>query len=606
MFLPHVSTLVCALAIAASAAGQVRVVSYNVAQHNGDPTALAQVLAEASADDSRDFAIPVSVFVFQEVLETQVADLQKLLGPAYTMGTFTDQGDSSWGGAQAMFYDFTRVVEHTPSHDDLYTGAGRHTDRWRLDLMGYQDVNLWIYSAHLKASTGSANQEQRRVGAERIRDDIITLGEGAHVIVAGDMNIYTPSEPAYQWFIADGAGQVIDPLGNATWGSSASAIKHTQSPRATSGGGLVGGGMDDRFDFQFMSESLVDTTGLSLIDGHYRALCNDGAHYNISINDGDNTYFPGDVARGNALADAMHEASDHIPLIVDLQVPGILGLSLAPPAPRVLIAAEASATLVLSNDAQAVDPIAVAVMDVLIEAGGELTGTSQHMLVAMDPPVVEEFALDTSVAQQWTATITTSVDDEDPQQQDLAGVVLAHANASFSPTEDLDWYTHEVAFDAGTGMQSFVVPLFNHDYNALQSLLLIDAVADPGAPIIFAGHSTDTVGPIPALLMFQIDTDMAAVGMHAAQAPIDYSDEDVPGDLGNIAMLSLAVEILGDACPGDVAGGKGGGDGVVNVLDLLAVIAVWGSDDAAADINGDGLVGVVDLLAVISAWGPCP
>ena len=53
-----------------------------------------------------------------------------------------------------------------------------------------------------------------------------------------------------------------------------------------------------------------------------------------------------------------------------------------------------------------------------------------------------------------------------------------------------------------------------------------------------------------------------------------------------------------DTAPGDVTG-----DGIVNVEDILAIIAVWGSNDAAADINDDGIVDVSDLLIVIANWG---
>ena len=49
------------------------------------------------------------------------------------------------------------------------------------------------------------------------------------------------------------------------------------------------------------------------------------------------------------------------------------------------------------------------------------------------------------------------------------------------------------------------------------------------------------------------------------------------------------------------------GDGTVNVSDILAVIAAWGTCEACAtDINGDNFVDVSDLLTVISLWGDCP
>ena len=55
-------------------------------------------------------------------------------------------------------------------------------------------------------------------------------------------------------------------------------------------------------------------------------------------------------------------------------------------------------------------------------------------------------------------------------------------------------------------------------------------------------------------------------------------------------------------CNGDI-----NGDNVVNVVDLLAVIEVWGECVACdADINNDGYVNVTDLLGIVDAWGACP
>ncbi len=54
-------------------------------------------------------------------------------------------------------------------------------------------------------------------------------------------------------------------------------------------------------------------------------------------------------------------------------------------------------------------------------------------------------------------------------------------------------------------------------------------------------------------------------------------------------------------CPEDCTG-----DGVVDVLDLLALLSAWGQSGVPEDINGDGTVDVLDLLDVLGAWGPCP
>jgi hypothetical protein len=67
----------------------------------------------------------------------------------------------------------------------------------------------------------------------------------------------------------------------------------------------------------------------------------------------------------------------------------------------------------------------------------------------------------------------------------------------------------------------------------------------------------------------------------------------------------------GEPCPADVSP-QPGGDAVVDVDDLLAIINDWGAcnpkGDCVADIappQGNGVVDVDDLLAVINSWGPC-
>jgi len=64
-----------------------------------------------------------------------------------------------------------------------------------------------------------------------------------------------------------------------------------------------------------------------------------------------------------------------------------------------------------------------------------------------------------------------------------------------------------------------------------------------------------------------------------------------------------SVELkLPEPCPEDV-----NQDGVVDVLDLLIIIADWGTctESCAGDVNGDRQVNVSDLLILIENWGAC-
>ena len=68
-----------------------------------------------------------------------------------------------------------------------------------------------------------------------------------------------------------------------------------------------------------------------------------------------------------------------------------------------------------------------------------------------------------------------------------------------------------------------------------------------------------------------------------------------------VATDIIITEYVGPTCPEDI-----NGDGVVDVLDLLALLAAWGNPGGPEDLNGDGIVDVLDLLQLLAAWGPCP
>ncbi len=77
--------------------------------------------------------------------------------------------------------------------------------------------------------------------------------------------------------------------------------------------------------------------------------------------------------------------------------------------------------------------------------------------------------------------------------------------------------------------------------------------------------------------------------------------------VGQESASAFRIDVMPEFadCPEDVA--PPGGDGFVDVLDLLAVLSAWGqTGDISEDINGDGIVDVLDLIQLLSAWGPCP
>jgi hypothetical protein len=65
--------------------------------------------------------------------------------------------------------------------------------------------------------------------------------------------------------------------------------------------------------------------------------------------------------------------------------------------------------------------------------------------------------------------------------------------------------------------------------------------------------------------------------------------------------LVAAFRCSDDTCPGDVTR-----DLVVDVVDVLALLASWGVCGAcSADLDGNGTVDVTDFLELLAHWGPC-
>ena len=70
------------------------------------------------------------------------------------------------------------------------------------------------------------------------------------------------------------------------------------------------------------------------------------------------------------------------------------------------------------------------------------------------------------------------------------------------------------------------------------------------------------------------------------------------------AGRDAAVVVL---APIDPPAGDATGDCVVDIRDLLLVLAEWGQCDLCiADLNGDGVVDIADILIVLATWGAGP
>ena len=176
-----------------------------------------------------------------------------------------------------MIYNTTTIelIEQVAFGTASTAAQARQTLRYRLRPVGYgPSADFYVYSNHYKAGTTGSDLNRRDIEATTLRMDLDGLGEGTHAILAGDYNIQRSSEASYQTLLSPGPGQAFDPLNQpGNWNNNeAFRSVHTQAPSTAPPSGLVGGGMDDRFDFQLITGEFLDGEGMEYPNGSYRAL----------------------------------------------------------------------------------------------------------------------------------------------------------------------------------------------------------------------------------------------------------------------------------------------------------------------------------------------
>ena len=90
---------------------------------------------------------------------------------------------------------------------------------------------------------------------------------------------------------------------------------------------------------------------------------------------------------------------------------------------------------------------------------------------------------------------------------------------------------------------------------------------------------------------------------HAGVAHVAWTDaRDDNFTEGTNEDIYTAIVFL-QSCPADI-----NGDGSVDIIDFLQLLAVWGPCEPGCfgDVDIDGMVGITDFLALLAAWGPCP
>ena len=302
----HLLVMILLVSLIASSSvaqvGVVRVMSYNTLNYS----------TNTGPARNPDFSIVVNeidpdIILSQEMLRSSAADLfvNGVLEPGIWSHSPTTVGTNE----EFLFYRTDRFELLSTTSISTALRDIELFELRSLDLPG--QPTIMMSSAHLKASQGYEAQRLAEVqqfisymNANNLHD--------TDLLFTGDLNLYTSSEPAYQELLS--AGGFEDPIATpGNWHNSiAYAAVHTQSPRTTQFGGGANGGMDDRFDFILAQPQFFDGLGWDIIGDTYTSFGNDGNHFNLAINDGTN----GVVSA--LVADALHDATDHLPVFVDV------------------------------------------------------------------------------------------------------------------------------------------------------------------------------------------------------------------------------------------------------------------------------------------------
>lgn len=179
---------------------------------------------------------------------------------------------------------------------------------------------LHVAVAHLKAGGTASDVVQRGQEAGALIQFMRANRFRGNLLVMGDLNVSGSSEPAYDSLMNAGSmmnHRLKDPVSRpGSWsGNSSFALWHTQSPRTASNGCATGGGLDDRYDHILVNDWIMgDSARVRYVPASFRIPGNDGNRFNGSVNGTFNASVP------VAVANALHEISDHLPVVLKLAI----------------------------------------------------------------------------------------------------------------------------------------------------------------------------------------------------------------------------------------------------------------------------------------------
>jgi hypothetical protein len=546
----------------AAPAHALRLVNYNVTNYPSVNFPARQpyfrtVFAPLNAD-----IVVVQEMRSQAGVDSFRTNVLNVLEPGqWASAQFFDGGDTD----NALFYKPSKVqVLGAWAFYPYPTYSLRFVTVWRLKPVGYgsSQAEFRIYSQHLKASQGSQCtgsfpnlpcETDRLNEAIGIRDSMNAMPAGTHGIVLGDFNFYNSStEPAYlklQESQANNIGRVLDPQNQAqvtqNWHNNAAFVNvHTQCPCVTcpSGSGFSGGGLDDRFDQILPTYNWYDGEGLNILPSTYVVVGQDGQHFNKNITDAPT------IPEGATYATALWNASDHLPIRVDLSVPAKISASTTPIAfGTVIVGATASQNLLVANSA--IGPCDTLEYTYGAPVGFTAPGGNFALLEAHSSS--DAIGMNTASAGIKSGSLGLNSNDVDFPALliPLSGTVLDHAAVSLDSAsvvlgDSLVFGTHEAG-----GFTDRLARLHNFGYDPLQAQLSVSAASITGPDAarfsLVSGFSPVLIAETGAGWNVHFDDAGASAGSHyEATLTFTSADEPLPGATAQpAAAYTLSADV---------------------------------------------------------------
>lgn len=509
----------------------LRVVTWNLLQYPATNLAARQphfrtVMANLQAD----------VLIAQELNSVAGADSFRLNVLDVVQ---PGQWSSTWlavGAGEGMGIFWRAPVATVFNASTIGTGGPRSVLVCGVRPAGYGAPTFFrLYSVHFKAGNPAfspSDSTTRRLECSSLRNTLNTVPANTNLLLGGDTNFYGDWEGGYIRLVEaqlDNDGRLVDshPL-PGTWNQSAYRFHHSQCPCASGcGAGFSGGGLDDRFDLFLSSTAMNDGEGFDVLPASNFPYGNDGNHYNLDINNPANTAVPA------AVANALHDASDHIPVIMDVQIPArIQAASQLDFGAAIVGAAPIARTLSVAD----VATLPADELNYSFTAPSGFTAPAGSFIANAGAPANDHaLSMSASVVGVKTGTLTVACDDPDSSAKAvlLSGRVLRHAVASLDSQATVTETTLDFGERVAGDFADRPVRVHDRGYDALQAQLAISGAAIVGGDgrfSIVGGFSPATIGAIGRTWSIRFDdTGATTDSLYEATLTFTTADQALPG-----------------------------------------------------------------------------